>query len=86
MSLNFFYCVSTITSKVEVYAPADTADTLPLFRLFTLNVLCGRYTPYISTLLFTAYLCSLFAVLLKQSAMRTITTGLKMPLMQWFAN
>jgi hypothetical protein len=56
----------------------------PPISTLPLNVLCGRYTPYISTLLFNAYLCSLIAVLLKQSAMRTITTGLKIPLMQWF--
>ncbi len=31
----------TLTSKVAVYAPAEWADTLPLFHLYPLYVLCG---------------------------------------------
>jgi hypothetical protein len=30
------FTLSTITSKVEVYAPAEGADTLPLFLLYPL--------------------------------------------------
>jgi hypothetical protein len=34
------FTLSTII-KVVVYAPAETADTLPLFLLYPLYVLCG---------------------------------------------
>ncbi len=31
----------TITYNVAVYAPAESADTLPVFHLYTLKVLFG---------------------------------------------
>jgi hypothetical protein len=36
------FTLSTITSKVVVYASAERADILPLFLLYPLYVLCGR--------------------------------------------
>ncbi len=37
------FTISTITYKVVVNAPAERADTLPLFLLCPLYVLCGTY-------------------------------------------
>jgi hypothetical protein len=52
------FTLSTITSKVVVYAPAERADTLPLFLLYPYMYSAGNSSS-VSTLCFFARLISI---------------------------
>jgi hypothetical protein len=45
-----YFTVATVTNKVAVYAPAERADTVPLFHLYS-YVLCVYYNSAVTHLL-----------------------------------